>query len=134
MKYASLTGIAAAILLIIFCFIPWAFYPDLKENFTGFYSHENVYGKPAKAFIFLSMLSILFFFITKLWAKRVNQFISVFIFAYAIKSYFIYSACYGGYCPQVKWGLYGILLFSLTILISSLLSKGEMKTEIVDNR
>ena len=62
-------GIVAALLLIIFCFIPWAYYPDLQENFTGFYSSQNNYGKPGKAFIFLSVLSIVFFLIPKVWAK-----------------------------------------------------------------
>lgn len=123
MKYASLTGIAAALLLIVFCFIPWAYYPDLHENFTGFYSKQNNYGKPGKTFIFLSILSIILFLLPKIWAKRVNQFVCVLIFAYALKTYFIYAACYLGICPEVRMGLIGMLLFSLVILISSLLSK-----------
>jgi hypothetical protein len=123
LKYASLTGIAAALLLIVFCFIPWAYYPDLQESFTGFYSKQNNYGKPGKTFIFLSVLSIILFLLPKIWAKRVNQFVCVLIFAYALKTYFIYAACYLGICPEVRLGLMGMLLFSLFMLISSLLSK-----------
>jgi hypothetical protein len=129
LKSATYFGIAAALLLIIFCFIPWAYYPDLQQNFTGFYSMGNNYGKPGKAFIFLSLLSIFFFLIRALWAKRANQFTAVLIFSYALKTYLLFAACYVGICPQVKIGLYGILAFSVIILICSLLSRAPIKVE-----
>jgi hypothetical protein len=129
LKYAPLAGITAALLLILFCFIPWAFYPDLQQNFTGFYSKQNNYGRPGIAFVFLSVIAIILFAITKLWARRVNQFIAVLIFAYALKTYFLFAACYQGICPQIKLGLIGVPVFSFIILISSLLSKAKIKTE-----
>ncbi len=127
MKYASYAGIAAALFLILCCFTTWAYYPDLNQNFTGFYSEQNQYGKPGKAFIFLSIVSIFFFLMPRIWAKRANQFVGVLIFAYAMKTYFTYSACYLGICPVVKSGLIGMLVFSLTILVCSLLSKIKLK-------
>ena len=127
MKYASNIGIAAALLLIVCCFIPWAYYPDLHQSFTGFYSEQNQYGKPGKAFIFLSGVSIVFFLLPKIWAKRANQIVSVLVFAYALKNYFIYAACYLGICPEIQIGLIGMLVFSLVILICSLLSKATLK-------
>lgn len=127
MRYASYAGIAAALFLILCCFIPWAYYPDLHQNFTGFYSEQNQYGKPGKTFIFLSVISIFFFLIRKVWAKRANQLVSVLVFAYALKTYFIYAACYAGICPSIRIGLIGMLGFSLIILLSSLLSKLEIK-------
>jgi hypothetical protein len=45
------------------------------------------------------------------------------IFAYALKNYFLYASCYLGICPQIRLGLIGVLLFSMTMLICSLLSK-----------
>jgi len=129
LKFAPYLGIAAALLLIIFCFTPWAYYPDLQQNFTGFYSKGNNYGKPGIAFIFLSVCSIIFFLIAKLWATRANQFTAVLIFAYALKTYFLFAACYMGTCPQIKSGLWGVLGFSIMILICSLLSKAEIKAE-----
>jgi len=128
LKNASYAGIAAALFLIFCCFIPWAYYPDLNQNFTGFYSEQNQYGKPGKAFIFLSVVSIFFFLMPRIWAKRANQFVSVLIFAYAMKTYFIYSACYLGICPSIKLGLIGMLVFSLIILICSLLSQTKLRT------
>ena len=129
MKYAHYTGIVAALLLILFCFFPWAFYPDLQENFTGFYSKQNNYGKPGIAFIFLSLIAIVFFLIPKLWAKRVNQFISVLIFAYALKTYILFTASYRGIHPEIKPGLIGMLAFAFIILISSLLSRAVVEAE-----
>jgi hypothetical protein len=37
MKYSQWTGIVAALLLIAACFMPWAYFPDLGKNFTGFF-------------------------------------------------------------------------------------------------
>lgn len=129
MRLAIYFGIAAALLLILCCFIPWAYYPDIQQNFTGFYSKGNNYGKPGKTFIFLSVLSIIFFLVPSLWAKRANQLTAVLIFSYALKTYLLFAACYLGICPHVKIGLYGILAFSLIILVCSLLSKAPIKSE-----
>jgi len=127
LKYATHFGIAAALLLILFCFFPWAYYPDLQENFTGFYSKQNNYGKPGKTFIFLSVVSIVLFILPKLWAKRFNQFIGVLILAYALKTYVVYAGSYAGNYPVIKPGLIGVLICSVIIIICSLLSKAEIK-------
>jgi peptidoglycan/LPS O-acetylase OafA/YrhL len=124
LKYAIHTGIVCACLLIIFCFLPWAFYPDLQENFNGFYSKQNTYGKPGITFIFLSGITIVLFLIRKIWARRLNQFISVLIFAYALKTFILFTSSYGGIHPEVKPGLIGIPVLAMIILISGLLSGG----------
>jgi hypothetical protein len=127
LKFAPYVGISAALLLIIFCFMPWAYYPDIHENFNGFYSRANVYGRPGKTLLFLSVLSITMFLITKLWAKRVNQFVAVILFAYSLKTFILFSSSYGSYSPEIKTGLYGIVVFPLIILIMSLLSVAKVK-------
>ncbi len=127
MKFASYVGIGAALLLVIFCFMPWAYYPDIHENFNGFYSRANVYGKPGKTFLFLSTISIILFLTGTLWAKRINQFIGVLLFAYAMKTFILFSSSYGSYSPEIKTALYGIVLFPLIILIMSLLSVAKIK-------
>jgi hypothetical protein len=129
LKKAPLIGVIAALLLIFCCFIPLAYYPDLQENFTGFYSHQNAYGKPGFALLFLSVTSIVFFGIPKLWAKRVNHVIGVLTFTYALKTFLLFSNCYVSVCPQIKPGLVGILLFSAVLFISCLLSKAKMKVD-----
>lgn len=129
MKNAPLFGVAAAVLLIVCCFLPLAYYPDLRENFTGFYSRQNAYGKPGIAFLFLSVFSICLFLIQKLWAIRTNQFIAVLIFTYALKTFILFSKCYFSICPQVRPGLIGMVLFSSVVLVSSLLSKAKIIPE-----
>jgi uncharacterized membrane protein len=123
LKYAAITGIFAAFLLIVFCFLPWAFYPDLQENFTGFYSSQNNYGKPGKTILFFAVLSIILFLVPKIWARWMNQVFGVILFAYAIKTYILYSSCYHTICPQVHFALPGMLAAALIILICSLLSR-----------
>jgi hypothetical protein len=123
LKYSATTGIVAALLLIVFCFFPWAFYPDLQENFTGFYSSQNHYGKPGKAIVFFAVFSIVLFMIPKVWAKWVNQAVGVILFAYTIKTYILFSSCYNTICPQIKFALPGILAAAFIVLVCSLLSK-----------
>jgi hypothetical protein len=125
LKYAAHIGIAASLLLIVCCFFPLAYYPDLKENFTGFYSRQNQYGKPGVTFVFLSVIAIVLFLIPKLYAKRANQFVGVLIFTYALKTFILFSSSYFSIHPQIKWGLIGMMIFSVTILICCLLSRAQ---------
>lgn len=126
MKYAAVTGIAAALILIFFCFLPWAYYPDLQENFTGFYSSHNHYGRPGKTFCFLAAVSIIMFLIPKIWARWVNQLVGVVLLAYAIKTYVLFSSCYNTICPEVKFALPAVLVSSLVILVCGLLSRAKV--------
>ncbi len=127
MKYAPLFGIIASLLLIACCFFPWAYYPDIQQYFDGFYSMQNQYGKPGKTFVFLSLISCVLFIVKKIWAKRTNQIIAILIFAYALKTYFTFAACYRGTCPQIKPALIGMMFFALVIIICSLLSGAALK-------
>ena len=58
MKYSQYIGVAAAIILVGACFLPWAFYPDLNKDFTGFFSEQNNYGRPGKLFSILAPLRV----------------------------------------------------------------------------
>ncbi len=122
MKYAPYIGILAAILLIIACFMPWAYYPDIKQTFTGFYSNQNNYGRPGRAFLFLAVLSSVLFLIPRLWAKRLNQFLGILLLAYAIKSFILFASCYNGNCPEKRIGLILLLISSIFILGATLFS------------
>ncbi|MEO6960723.1 MAG: hypothetical protein ABIY90_02085 [Puia sp.] len=129
MKYAPYIGALAAILLITACFMPWTYYPDIHQTFNGFYSHQDNYGKPGKAFIFLAVFSIILFFIPKIWAKRVGQITAVIILAYAIKTFILFSSCYAGICPEKKPGIFLVLLAALFILAASLFTGVKLPEE-----
>jgi hypothetical protein len=129
MKYAPFIGILFAMILVASCFMPWAYYPDIRETFNGFYSHQNNYGRPGKAFVFLATLCIILFIIPKIWARRAGQVMGVILLAFAIKTYFLFSACYLGVCPEKKPGLLLMVGSALLVLIAALFSGAKIPEE-----
>ena len=119
MKHYKVTGIVCALVLITACFLPWTYHADVHENFTGFFSEQNKYGKPGMVFIFFSVVSILLISVPKIWAKRTHIFIAGLQVAYAIKTYILYASCYNAYCPEIR---YGIILTMICVIIMLLVS------------
>ena len=119
MKYYKWIGWCAAALLIISCFIPWAYYADLNKNFTGFFSEQNIYGKPAMFFIFFALVSVVLIYLDKVWAKRTHIFLAALNIGYLIKTYILFTSCYNAYCPEKKPGLYLLILSSALLMIVS---------------
>jgi uncharacterized membrane protein YjjP (DUF1212 family) len=120
MKYSKWIGVAASVLLMIVCFLPWTYHADVQKDFNGFFSENNAYGRPGKFFVFFSILSIVLILLQKVWAKRFHIFIAGIMLAYAIKTYILYTSCYNAYCPEKKAGIYLLLLCSVIILIVSI--------------
>jgi hypothetical protein len=127
MKYSQRIGIAAALILIAACFLPWAYYPDLQKSFTGFFSEGNFYGRPGKVFVFFASLAIILFLIPRVWAKRVNMFIGALTVAFAIKSYILYTACYRGICPDKLAGIWLVLVASVAMSLATVLPDMKLK-------
>jgi peptidoglycan/LPS O-acetylase OafA/YrhL len=121
MKYSQWVGIAAALLLIAACFLPWAWYPDLNQYFTGFHSELNVYGRPGKVLAFFAMVAIAFYLIPRIWAKRSNMLVAAFALAFAIRCYIVFTACYRGICPEKHAGIFLIVGAALVMLLASFL-------------
>ena len=121
MKYSQWIGIMALIVLVISGFFPWTYHPDLNKTFTGFFSENNMYGKPGKVFIFLSLLAFLCFIFPRVWAKRLNFFVCSLIVAYAFRNFIIFSGCYRGICPEKKVGLWLMIIAAITSLIMAVL-------------
>lgn len=129
MKYSQWIGIAAAIILVIACFMPWTYHPDLNKHFTGFFSQNNIYGKPGYVFVVVCPIAIIFFGIPRIWAKRWNLFICAIILSYAIKSFIIFSGCYRGICPDKKAGLWIMLSSAVVMLLMTLFPDIKLKEE-----
>jgi hypothetical protein len=121
MKYSQWIGVTALIILVTSCFLPWTFHPDLNETFTGFFSYNNIYGKPGKAFIFLSSFALLCFVLPRVWAKRTNFFICALIVAYAFRNFIIFSGCYKGICPEKKLGLWLMMISACVSLLMAVM-------------
>ncbi|MBO9202901.1 MULTISPECIES: hypothetical protein [Niastella] len=117
MKYSQWIGIGAAILLVIAGFLPWTFHPDLNKNFTGFFTENNIYGKPGYVFIVMSIIASVLFAIQRVGAKRWNMFVCAIILSYAIKSFIMYSGCYRGICPDKLAGLW-LMLASAALMMA----------------
>ncbi len=117
MKYSQWLGIAASLLLVAACFLPWTWHPDLNKNFTGFFSENNVYGRPGRVFIVLAFFSILFFAIPRVWAKRWNFLVQALTSAFAIKSFVMYTGCYRGICPTKQPGIWLMLIAAVIMLV-----------------
>jgi hypothetical protein len=145
MKNYKLIGFIACLVLAISCFLPWAYYPDLHKSFTGFFSEQNVYGKPGKVFLFFAIVSVVLIFIDKIWAKRTLIFLAALNIGYLIRTYIIFMTCYKAFCPQKQYGLYLLIISCIVLLAVSffpdfkvdikneeeqLSDSEEMKTEI----
>ena len=129
MKYSQWIGVAAVFLIIAGCFLPWAFFPDLNKDFTGFFSEQNRYGRPAKVLIVLGVVEIVFFLVPRIWAKRANIFMAAVTLAWSFKSYLLYTACYRGICPGVRVGLFLVLGGAVIVMVASLTPRLPIKPE-----
>ena len=120
MRYSKWLGTVAAVLLILACFLPWAYYPDVHKKFTGFFSEGNRYGRPGKFFVFFAILSIFLFWFPRVWAKRTNMFITAILIAFAIRCYILFASCYLGICPEKETGLYLMVVAPVLMAIAAI--------------
>ena len=110
--------------------MPWTYYADLNKNFTGFFSEQNIYGKPGMFFIFIAIVSVVLIYLDKVLAKRTHIFLGAINIGYLIKTYILFTSCYNAYCPEKRFGLYLLILSSILLMIVSIFP--DMK--IVDNK
>lgn len=127
MQIIKWLGVAAAIALIVSCFIPWVIIESKDIVVSGVESAGTNFGKPGYFHLFFAALYLIFVFINRVWSKRVNMFISAFNIAWAVRNFAIISACYGGECPEKKAGLYIALISSIIMLVSVLFSGAKEK-------
>jgi len=125
-RYSKWLGLAALAALVLACFLPWAFYADVNEVFTGFFSQGNVYGKPGKFLLIFGSITTLFIFLKNLWVKRAALLLGGLNVAYAIKNFLLFGACYRGYCPDKRAGLYLMLIATIVLFITTLLPEGKV--------
>ena len=129
MKYSQWIGIAAALLLVAASRMPWAYFPDLGKEFTGFFSEQNRYGRPGKLLTVFSAVMIVMFVIPKIWAKRTNMIVAGITVAFVIRSYILYTGCYGGICPEKRAGIFLLLAASVVAVLAALLPEAPVSRE-----
>ncbi len=99
--------------------MPWAYYADINQNFTGFYSYQNEYGRPGRFLAFAAVAAFIFMYLPKVWAKRTNLFVCALVVGYAIKTFILFTSCYNAYCPEKKAGIYLMLASSIIMLLAA---------------
>jgi hypothetical protein len=120
MRWMKWIGEAAALLLIFSCFIPWVFIESKNITVTGIDATGTSFGKPGYFHLLMSILFLLFNFIPKVWARRSNLLVAALNIAWAVRNYFLISACQMGDCPAKKSGIYLILITSLLMMAAAL--------------
>jgi len=126
--YSKWIAVFASVLLIVACFLPWAYYPDIDKVFTGFFSENNLYGKPGKWLTVMAVISLLCQFLPNIFYKRANLLLMALNVAYAIKSYIVFASCYHGYCPEKKIGIYLMLIASILLMVAAVFPSGRVKS------
>jgi hypothetical protein len=127
MKYSKWIGVIIYIMLIGVCFMPWTYHADLNVYFSGFFSQNNVYGKPGKYFIIFSLISIVLMFIPKVWAKFTHLFFAGIIMAYALKTYHLFASSYNAYSPEKQPGIYALVALTILSFVIALLPDMKLK-------
>jgi len=137
MRWMKWTGIAAAILLIVSCFLVWVVIVSKNITVSGVNASGTNFGKPGYFNLLMTFFFLAFTLIPKLWAKRINLLVTAMNLAWAGRNYFIISACRGGECPEKHEGLFLMLAASLLMLISALfpdIELPEQKTGYIDSK
>lgn len=128
-------GLAACILLLISCFLPWTYYADphitseAEKTFTGFFTFHNQYGKPGILLLLIAVLVFILMLLPKIWAKRANIFITALGMGYAVKTYILYTSCYNAYCPEKKAGIFIMMLSVVLLLAASMFPYVKLENE-----
>jgi hypothetical protein len=128
LKTSKWISLAAFLLLLAACFMPWAYYADIDKSFTGFFSEKNVYGRPAKLLLVLAGLTTLSSFVPLVWFKRTALLAGGLNMAYAIKNFLLFGSCYRGYCPEKQPGLYIMLFAAVIIFAASFFPEGRSRS------
>lgn len=112
-------GIVIATGLIIACFLPWVYISSKHVTITGMDAQAIHFGKPGVIHVVVSVFFILFTLVARVWAARTNLILTAINIAWAVRNFFLISACGGGECPAKKVGLYIVLILSICLFISS---------------
>jgi hypothetical protein len=126
-------SIAAAVIVLSACFFPWIVIESRNIVVSGVSAEGTSYGKPGYMHFILVGLYLLFMLFNKPWAHRAAIFLAAFNLAWAIRNYIVISSCHGGECPEKQLALYAALVFSLLMLIFSLLVKIPVKASEENN-
>lgn len=111
----KIVAIAAAVVLVVSCFLPWVFIDSKSLTLTGI-SALN-FGKPAFLHFFLAAATIILLLLNKPISQKAALLFSALNLAWAVRNFLMISACYMGDCPERLSGIYIMLISSIAMLI-----------------
>jgi hypothetical protein len=120
MRWMKWIGLAAAITLVIACFMIWITLPSKNITITGIDAGGTNVGKPGYFHFICTFFFLVFLLVPRIWAKRANLFVAPINFAWAVRSFFIVTGCRAGECPEKHVAVYLILIASALMLASAL--------------
>jgi hypothetical protein len=123
MRYSTGLGIAAVLLLVIACFMPWVLIPSKQLVISGMDASGTRYGKPGYLHLLLGFFYLIFTLIPAVWAKRFNLLVVAFNLAWTLRNFLILSLCRGGECPERQAGLYLVAMAGVLMLVAALFPK-----------
>ena len=123
MRYSTGLGIAAVLLLVIACFMPWVLIPSKQLVISGLDASGTRYGKPGYLHLLLGFFYLIFTLIPAVWAKRFNLLVVAFNLAWTLRNFLILSLCRGGECPERQAGLYLVAMAGVLMLVAALFPK-----------
>jgi hypothetical protein len=130
MKHSQLIGIIAALAVIIVCYLPWTFIESKDLTIYGMHAPNTNFGRPGLMNFIVAGLSIIFFAIPRIWAKRTNVFVTVFNLAWSIRNFILLASCLMGECPVKQPSLYLLVAFSAVMLLMALLPKLTIRSKV----
>lgn len=123
MSKLSITGVAAAIIVIISAFFPWVTIESKNLVFTGLDTKGSSFGEPAVLNIAFSIACIVLFFFRKRPAILANLFCATFLTAWSFRNMLLFSRCEMGECPHREAGLFLSVGGAFLVLICVLFQK-----------
>lgn len=129
MKYSQTIGFIAVVLAILVCFLPLVYIESKNLTITGFKADGTRFGRPGMFIVYMGSIAAGLFLIPKIWAKRVNVFLTAMIFAWAVRNYLLLTTCAAGECPEKQVGLFLLLAFTAITMIMSFLPKIDLSKQ-----
>lgn len=117
MSKANLSGLIAAIIVIVSAFLPWLTIESKHLVFTGLNTTGSSFGEPGKLNIFVAVIAGILFLIKNKWTARINLFVTAFLTAWTFRNFTLFGRCEMGECPEREIGLYLSLIAAIATFI-----------------
>lgn len=128
MNRSQYIAIAAALVLVIACYMPWVQINNPQIVLTGMNTGATRHGKPGLNHFILTFLVLVCTFVPRLWAKRFNLLFAALNFAWAIRNFTVITRCEGGECPVKQWGIYLTIITTFILLVTAFFPNIEIES------